>query len=57
MPVSDFELIQSWRQVLELSGLQAGQSVALLTAQGTNEQTLRCAIIAVQEKGGHRQPA
>lgn len=51
MPVSDFELIQSWRQVLELSGLQAGQSVALLTAQGTNEQTLRCAIIAVQEKG------
>ena len=51
MPVSDFELLGAWRQVLELCGLQKGQSVALLTSSSTNEQTLRCAILAVQERG------
>lgn len=51
MPVSDFELVQSWRQVLDLCKLQNGQSVTILTSQGTNEQTLRCAILAVQEQG------
>ena len=51
MPVSDYELVQSWRQVLGLCNLQAGQSVTLLTSSATNEQTLRCAILAVQEKG------
>ncbi|NHN90085.1 2,5-dihydroxypyridine 5,6-dioxygenase [Acetobacter conturbans] len=51
MAVSDFELIQAWRQVLELSNLRAGDTVALLTSGTTNAQTLRCAIIAVQEKG------
>ncbi|AKR47930.1 hypothetical protein WSS15_00900 [Acetobacter pasteurianus] len=51
MPVSDFELVQSWRQVLDLCNLQSGQSVTILTSIGTNAQTLRCAILAVQEKG------
>ena len=51
MPVSDFELVQAWRQVLTLCRLEAGQTVTLLTSLGSNEQTLRCAILAVQEKG------
>lgn len=51
MSVSDYELVQSWRQVLGLCGLASGQTVTLLTSAGTNEQTLRCAILAVREAG------
>ncbi|GBQ84656.1 M29 family metallopeptidase [Gluconobacter albidus] len=51
MPVSDFELVQAWRQVLTLCRLEAGQTVTLLTSLGSNEQTLRCAVLAVREKG------
>jgi len=51
MPVSDFELVQAWRQVLTLCNLEPGQTVTLLTSLGSNEQTLRCATLAVREKG------
>lgn len=51
MPVSDFELVGAWRQVLDLCKLEAGQTVTLLTSLGSNEQTLRCATLAVREKG------
>ncbi len=51
MSVSDFELFQSWKRVLELCALRPGQTVALLTSAETNEQTLRCAILAVRDVG------
>ncbi|MFS3136188.1 2,5-dihydroxypyridine 5,6-dioxygenase [Gluconacetobacter sacchari] len=51
MSVSDFELFQSWRKVLDLCALRPGQAVTVLTSADTNEQTLRCAILAVRDKG------
>ncbi|MFS3135508.1 hypothetical protein ACLRDC_08995 [Gluconacetobacter sacchari] len=50
MSVSDYELVQSWSQVLDLCKLGAGQTVTLLTSADTNAQTLRCAILAVRQK-------
>jgi 2,5-dihydroxypyridine 5,6-dioxygenase len=46
MPVSDFEMVQAWKQVLTLSRLEPGQIVTVLTSQSTNPQTLSTAIIA-----------
>jgi len=51
MAVSDVQLIQAWQRVLELSKLQAGQTVTLLTSDTTNQQTLRCAQTAAQLMG------
>lgn len=51
MAVSDFQFIEAWQKVLDLSNLTKGQSVTLLTSDNTNEQTLRCAQIAAQLKG------
>ena len=51
MAISDTELIRSWTQVLQLSKLQAGQSVTVLTSENTHAQTLRCAITAVSMLG------
>ncbi|MCQ9154182.1 2,5-dihydroxypyridine 5,6-dioxygenase [Acidomonas methanolica] len=51
MSVSDYELVQAWRQVLDLCRLEAGQTVTLLTSADTNRQTLRCAILAVRDRG------
>jgi 2,5-dihydroxypyridine 5,6-dioxygenase len=51
MPVSDFQLIKAWRQVLELSRLEPGQTVTILTGAATHPQTLRAAQVAVQEAG------
>lgn len=51
MAISDTELIRSWTQVLQLSKLQAGQAVTVLTCENTHPQTLRCAIIAVSMLG------
>jgi 2,5-dihydroxypyridine 5,6-dioxygenase len=51
MPVSDFQLIKAWQQVLELSRLQAGQTVTILTSDATHPQTLRTALVAVQSAG------
>ena len=51
MAISDYDLIKAWREVLTLSGLQAGQSVTLLTGPTTHPQTLATAIIAARELG------
>ena len=44
--VSDTELVQAWTQVLNLSGMAAGQTVTVLTSIDTNPQTLRTALMA-----------
>ena len=52
MAVSDYQLIEAWQQVLTLSRLEKGQTVTILTSTHTHPQTLACALIAVQSKGG-----
>ncbi|WP_432470476.1 2,5-dihydroxypyridine 5,6-dioxygenase [Amphritea sp. HPY] len=51
MPVSDFEMINAWEQVLKLSKLEPGQSVTILTSSATHPQTLSSALIATQSMG------
>jgi 2,5-dihydroxypyridine 5,6-dioxygenase len=51
MPVSDYEMVRAWTQVLELSRLQAGQTVTILTSANTHPQTLATALIATQSMG------
>ncbi|MBB2170382.1 2,5-dihydroxypyridine 5,6-dioxygenase [Gluconacetobacter aggeris] len=51
MPVSDCELVDAWRQVLDLSGIAAGRTVTVLTSSDTNAQTMRTAILAAQARG------
>ncbi|VVE65326.1 2,5-dihydroxypyridine 5,6-dioxygenase [Pandoraea anapnoica] len=51
MAISDFQLIEAWREVLTLSKLAHGQNVTVLTSASTHPQTLRCALIAVQSMG------
>lgn len=51
MPVSDYQLIDAWKQVLTLSRLQAGQTVTILTSSATHAQTLSTALIATQSMG------
>jgi 2,5-dihydroxypyridine 5,6-dioxygenase len=51
MPVSDHQLMQAWRQVLDLSRLEPGQTVTILTGATTHPQTLRTAQVAVQAAG------
>jgi 2,5-dihydroxypyridine 5,6-dioxygenase len=51
MAVSDYQLIEAWKQVLHLSKLQAGQMVTILTSSTTHPQTLRTAMVAVQTLG------
>jgi 2,5-dihydroxypyridine 5,6-dioxygenase len=51
MPVSDYEMIRAWTQVLQLSRLQPGQSVTILTSANTHPQTLATALIATQSMG------
>ncbi|MBB1595487.1 2,5-dihydroxypyridine 5,6-dioxygenase [Achromobacter sp. UMC46] len=51
MPVSDYELVKAWQQVLTLSKLQPGQSVTVLTSAATHPQTLSTALIAAQSMG------
>jgi len=36
MPVSDYQMIEAWKQVLTLSRLEAGQTVTILTTAGTH---------------------
>ncbi len=52
MAVSDYQLIEAWQHVLTLSRLEKGQTVTILTSANTHPQTLACALIAVQSKGG-----
>lgn len=51
MPVSDYQLIEAWKQVLTLSKLERGQSVTILTSSATHPQTLSTALIATQSMG------
>ncbi|VVE61879.1 2,5-dihydroxypyridine 5,6-dioxygenase [Pandoraea captiosa] len=51
MAISDFQLIEAWREVLTLSKLSRGQNVTVLTSASTHPQTLRCALIAAQSMG------
>ncbi|KCV53216.1 hypothetical protein L519_0252 [Bordetella bronchiseptica MBORD678] len=51
MPVSDYEMIRAWTQVLSLSRLQAGQTVTVLTSAATHPQTLGTALVAAQSLG------
>lgn len=51
MAVSDFEMINAWKQVLTLSRLEAGQTVTILTGASTHPQTLAAALIATQSMG------
>lgn len=51
MPVSDYQLIEAWKQVLTLSNLERGQSVTILTSPATHPQTLSAAMIATQSMG------
>ncbi|WP_088139886.1 2,5-dihydroxypyridine 5,6-dioxygenase [Achromobacter xylosoxidans] len=51
MPISDYEMVKAWQQVLTLSKLQAGQTVTVLTSAATHPQTLSTALIATQAMG------
>ncbi|ANY17554.1 2,5-dihydroxypyridine 5,6-dioxygenase [Bordetella pseudohinzii] len=51
MPVSDYAMIEAWKEVLTLSRLQAGQTVTILTGATTHPQTLSTALIAAQSLG------
>jgi 2,5-dihydroxypyridine 5,6-dioxygenase len=51
MPVSDFELINAWKQVLTLSKLKPGDNVTVLTSSSTHPQTLSTAITAASMMG------
>ncbi|MFM0501491.1 2,5-dihydroxypyridine 5,6-dioxygenase [Paraburkholderia caffeinilytica] len=51
MSVSDYQLIEAWKEVLTLSRLEAGQTVTILTGPTTHPQTLACALIATQAMG------
>lgn len=51
MPVSDYQMVSAWKEVLTLSRLQAGQTVTILTSANTHPQTLATALIATQSMG------
>ncbi|MEN3290836.1 MAG: 2,5-dihydroxypyridine 5,6-dioxygenase, partial [Burkholderiales bacterium] len=51
MPVSDFELINAWKQVLTLSKLKPGDNVTVLTSSSTHPQTLSTALTAASMMG------
>jgi 2,5-dihydroxypyridine 5,6-dioxygenase len=51
MAVSDYDLIQAWKQVLTLSKLERGQFVTILTSASTHPQTLACALLAATDLG------
>ncbi|MCA3782173.1 MAG: 2,5-dihydroxypyridine 5,6-dioxygenase [Burkholderia sp.] len=51
MPVSDFQMVDAWTQVLTLSRLEPGQTVTILTSSATHPQTLNTALIAAQSMG------
>ena len=51
MAISDYQLIEAWKEVLTLSKLDRGQTVTILTSSSTHPQTLSCALIATQSMG------
>lgn len=51
MSVTDIDLIHAWKRVLQLSKLEPGQIVTVLTGADTHPQTMRCAMAAASEMG------
>lgn len=51
MAISDFQMIEAWKEVLTLSKLRAGQVVTVLSGASTHPQTLSTALIAAQSLG------
>ncbi len=51
MAVSDYQLLEAWKQVLTLSKLEKGQMVTILTSSATHPQNLAMATLAVQSMG------
>lgn len=51
MAIADAVYIDAWREVLELSRLQPGEIVTVLTSTNSNEQSVRCSSIAAQMLG------
>ncbi|HZF85751.1 MAG TPA: 2,5-dihydroxypyridine 5,6-dioxygenase [Burkholderiaceae bacterium] len=51
MPVSDYQMVKAWDQVLKLSKVQPGQKVSILCGPHTHPQTLQTATIAAQAAG------
>src|SRR5690606_39155515 len=47
--VTDYQMLQAWRQVLTLSKVKAGDAVSILTGENTHPQTLRTAHMALEE--------
>jgi 2,5-dihydroxypyridine 5,6-dioxygenase len=51
MAVSDYDLIQAWKQVLRLSRLEPEHIVTVLTSSNTHPQTLSTALTAINLLG------
>lgn len=51
MPVTDYQMIEAWKQVLTLSRLEKGQTVTILTGATSHPQTISTALTAVQSMG------
>ncbi len=51
MPISDYQMIEAWKEVLRLSKLEQGQVVTILTSAATHPQNLSTAKIAAQSMG------
>jgi 2,5-dihydroxypyridine 5,6-dioxygenase len=51
MPVSDYQMVKAWDEVLKLSKVERGQKVTILCGPHTHPQTLQTATIAAQAAG------
>ncbi len=51
MPISDAQLDSMWREVLELSRVKAGQTVAVLTGPNSNPKYIEASLNAAQSLG------
>jgi 2,5-dihydroxypyridine 5,6-dioxygenase len=51
MPVSDYQMVKAWDEVLKLSNVERGQKVSILCGPHTHPQTLQTATIAAQAAG------
>ena len=45
MPVSDYQMVKAWDEVLKLSKVERGQKVSILCGPHTHPQTLQTATI------------
>lgn len=52
MAISDADLVLGWKQVLEMCGVHAGETVTLLTSDDSNPQIVSTARIAATLLGG-----